>query len=67
MLAAVHGLLTDECGDCLFQFRIGDLVPVVPHRVHEEPLTDREEHRQRVEEVRDVRTALVPVQYISRT
>ncbi|MNT26956.1 hypothetical protein D3C72_1625620 [compost metagenome] len=61
VLARVHGFLADEARHGAFQRRVGELVAVVAHAVHEEALAGREEDRQRVDEMGDVGAALVPV------
>jgi hypothetical protein len=61
VLAAVHRLLADEAGDLLAEHRVRDVRLVVLHRIDEEALALREQHRQRGEERRRVGIVVEPV------
>src|SRR5690606_18620847 len=61
VLFRVMGFLADKAAHCLLQFRIGDLVLIVAHRINKEALARREAGRQRRQQQGLGRVVVPPV------
>src|SRR5262245_42019061 len=67
MLPGVHRFLIDEVAHLLLQYRIGDLILIIAHRLDEEPFARWEQERHRVQEIRYLGSWPMPNRRIRRS